>query len=940
MEDLIFAGTNFSVGENVVPADGAVVFNVTFTIPEDIAGGIYDLTFESLEVFDINMSELKPATTDGWIEIIVPTTATTTTEETTTTTEESTSVVTETDETTTTTEVTTDEAGQWIIGTTEVEAGATVTIPVTVKGDVNGINSYILDMGQDAGPVAKVAEAGDAYAALNFISNLDNLTFAGTNFSEGQNIVPADGAVVFNVTFEVPADAAPGTIYNLTFEGLEVYDINMSKLEPVQTPGWIKIAVPDTTTTEETTTEESTTEESTTEESTTEESTTEESTTTEETTTEETTTTTEVTTDEAGQWIIGTTVVEAGATVTIPVTVKGDSNGINSYIFNMGQDAGPVAKGAEAGDAYAALNFIYNLDNLTFAGTNFSVAENVIPADGAVVLNVTFEVPADAEPGTRYNLTFEGLEVYDINMSLLDPVKTPGWIEIAVPDTTTTEESTTESTTEESTTESTTEESTTESTTEESTTESTTEESTTESTTEESTTESTTEESTTESTTEESTTESTTAETTTSDLVTGTDETVDSGQTETTPGTLPTTESSTESTTTETTTTTEETTTTTEPAPVPGAATWQIGTVEAKAGETVTVDVTVYGDTGLNSYMFQMLQDEGPTALEAVAGDAYASLAFEYALDTLKFGATSAEVTNVVAADGAVVLTVTFKVPEDAAAGTIYNLTFNGDVVASDMNMLELDITEVPGWIKVLPPDVTVTGYRYEVVGQSQFYFSHDMRPFDPADLVTSVMQYTQYSDGTESEGVEINVSEVKFDVEGWTNPEEVFVNQVLDANGEPKSDYDVYYKGAIPATITDPSGVVQTIEGVGTAYIAVKGDATLTGEADANDAAVVLVYAAKIGAGTPAYIYSETDAELEAFAYFLADVTGESEDNGATDSLGNAGSDCDAIDAAAILVYAARYGAFGDADWADGILPDPLPKYTAAIAAYKAANA
>ena len=368
-------------------------------------------------------------------------------------------------------------------------------------------------------------------------------------------------------------------------------------------------------------------------------------------------------------------------------------------------------------------------------------------------------------------------------------------------------------------------------------------------------------------------------------------------------------------------------------------ATWQIGTVEAKPGETVTVDVTVYGDTGLNSYTFQMLQDAGPTALNAAAGDAYANLAFEYVLDTLTFGATGVDVTNVVAADGAVVLTVTFQVPEDAAEGTIYNLTFNGDVTAHNADMTPLDITEVPGWIKVLPADVTVTGYRYEVVGQSQFYFSHDMRPFDPADLVTSVMQYTQYSDGTESEGVEINVSEVKFDVPGWTNPEEVFKAQVLDENGKPKSDYDVYYKGAIPATIIDPAGETQTIEGVGTAYIAVKGDATLTGEADAKDAAIVLMYAAKVGANVPAYLYSETDAELEAFAYFLTDVTGESEDNGATDSLGNEKSDCDAKDAAKILVYAAVEGSGKYADWAE-ILSEPLPKYTAAIAAYKAANA
>ncbi len=73
----------------------------------------------------------------------------------------------------------------------------------------------------------------------------------------------------------------------------------------------------------------------------------------------------------------------------------------------------------------------------------------------------------------------------------------------------------------------------------------------------------------------------------------------------------------------------------------------------------------------------------------------------------------------------------------------------------------------------------------------------------------------------------------------------------------------------------------------------------------------------------------------LELFAYFLADVTGESEDHGATDSLGNDSSPLDATDAAYILKYAAIVGAGNDADWAK-ILAKPLPYYTAEIAAAK----
>ena len=64
----------------------------------------------------------------------------------------------------------------------------------------------------------------------------------------------------------------------------------------------------------------------------------------------------------------------------------------------------------------------------------------------------------------------------------------------------------------------------------------------------------------------------------------------------------------------------------------------------------------------------------------------------------------------------------------------------------------------------------------------------------------------------------------------------------------------------------------------------------------------------------------------LELFAYFLADVTGESE------NYGEDGSNLDANDAANILVYAARAGAGLNPLWEE-VLPAPLPIYTYAIA-------
>jgi hypothetical protein len=189
-------------------------------------------------------------------------------------------------------------------------------------------------------------------------------------------------------------------------------------------------------------------------------------------------------------------------------------------------------------------------------------------------------------------------------------------------------------------------------------------------------------------------------------------------------------------------------------------------------------------------------------------------------------------------------------------------------------------------------------------------------------DLVSSITRYAIYSDGTKGEPEALTDFSI-VDFNGLT-PESVFI----DTDG-------AYYVGSIPATVTDDFGVVHEFEGVGTAYIAVKGDVTLTGEADARDAARILTYAAKRGADIEAYIYSDTEPMMELFAYFLGDVNSESEDAGQTDSHGAADnplSNLDAKDSAKILVYAAVYGSGKDADWAE-ILVEPLPYYTAEIA-------
>ncbi len=417
---------------------------------------------------------------------------------------------------------------------------------------------------------------------------------------------------------------------------------------------------------------------------------------------------------------------------------------------------------------------------------------------------------------------------------------------------------------------------------------------------------------TTETETETTVTETETTETETETTVTETETTVT--ETETTVTETETTVTETETTETET-ETTETETETSESESAAGSATWTIGTVTAYPGDTdVCVPIIITDDTGLVDFLFSLELGDGLTIDSAALGDAYTDLELLTDLLEMSFTGTSVTGVDVVAEDGAVVINLYFDIPADLAPGT-YDIIFDGDVDAHDADGTALDITEVNGSIVVLEPELI--GYEYEIEGTYQFYFSHDPREFQPEDLIASLTRIPIYTN----------------DIKG--EPEELTDLSIVSFNGlTPQSVYTdndaAYFVGQLPATITDEFGTHE-FEDVGTAYIAVKGDVTLTGEADANDASYVLIYAADIGAGKEAYIYSEEDEMMELFAYFLGDVTGESEDHGATDSLGNEKSDLDAVDASYILIYAARYGAGNDANWGR-ILPEPLPYYTAEI--------
>ncbi|MBR2283531.1 MAG: hypothetical protein IJ874_03805, partial [Ruminococcus sp.] len=116
--------------------------------------------------------------------------------------------------------------------------------------------------------------------------------------------------------------------------------------------------------------------------------------------------------------------------------------------------------------------------------------------------------------------------------------------------------------------------------------------------------------------------------------------------------------------TTTTVTTTEATTTTTVTAPA-GAIIWQIPTVEAKPGDTVTMAVTVNDvqNVGLSigGAQFVITNDEGVNYVSAAAGDGYATKKYNIN-DTTRQNAFSTPIGGAAAPDGATVITLTFTV--------------------------------------------------------------------------------------------------------------------------------------------------------------------------------------------------------------------------------------------------------------------------------------
>lgn len=127
------------------------------------------------------------------------------------------------------------------VGDAEALPGEVVQIPVQVMDDSDGINSYIVSMKIDEMFLVADAKAGDAYEALDFASNLETLTFGGTNYSVAENLNAEANATLFTVDFKIPEDAKPGK-YDINLSTVDFYDMDMNLLTVTPKVGSITVS--------------------------------------------------------------------------------------------------------------------------------------------------------------------------------------------------------------------------------------------------------------------------------------------------------------------------------------------------------------------------------------------------------------------------------------------------------------------------------------------------------------------------------------------------------------------------------------------------------------------------------------------------------------------------------------------------------------------------
>ena len=542
-------------------------------------------------------------------------------------------------------------------------------------------------------------------------------------------------------------------------------------------------------------------------------------------------------------WVLNEVEAQPGEEVTLTLTVK-DPNGVKLPVAGAQYDitvADPIDYVTADGTPYGN-TLIKNDDTAEFAWANATGASTVAE-DGEIMMTLTFKVPEGTAPGRypvelieKYVSTADGLDMSN------NIIVQNGAIIIPEPQTTTTSTVTT------------------------------------------------TTESTTTTSIATTTTESTTSTSTTSTSTTSTDTTTSTSTTSTTSTeTTTTTESTTTTSTTTSTTSTTSTTTLND-----GQIIWKVDDVEAKAGETVKVQVKVQDPNAtkllISGADFTIVPGEGFVITDANGSELYAPGKLVWNPDTNEFHFSDGSGKAIPSEDGGLVLEFFVKVPDDAQPGEYpIDLTIKAVAGENGEEYTNNNVVAVDGSITVLPAGIKLDRTYAEIETQVGYYFSHDNGERDGKQIggfnksqVLSIKLYDVYVDenGNEVEVIErTGVSLDNINYNGLT-PQKVYREDRTNFTYD--KDVQVYYQdGETNLALVDKAGNPLYI----TAYIGVKGDITLDNIVNGSDATYALMYYTTINSGATAVdprtviatankLVKTGDDNLDHLAVFLADVT------------------------------------------------------------------
>ena len=356
-----FAFGNAS-GSGVAAADGAQIYTVTFTVPEDCADGVYPVKWTDTFVSDTDGRNITNNVifVDGSITVGSPVVGT----------------------------------AEWVIPQVQAERGELVALNVYVNGDSTlSVAGAQFDIKGTAPTEYKTASGTPYGTELVVNNNKQHYSFAqATGFGK----TASDKDVIATLYYQVPDDC-PFDKYPVTWSQQFVSDANGGNITDKVTfvDGWIEVV--DKVTTTSTTTIDTTT-------------------TTTTTTVTSSTSTTTVTAPQGGIiWQIGTRNAFPGETVKLPIKVVDMDNAklpIAGAQFDITNREGINYFDIEGSDAYKASI----TKNPTKKKFDFATAtgDAVSANDGDNVAVLTFTIPEQTAPGT-YPVEFVkgSLKIFD-----------------------------------------------------------------------------------------------------------------------------------------------------------------------------------------------------------------------------------------------------------------------------------------------------------------------------------------------------------------------------------------------------------------------------------------------------------------------------------------------------------------------------------------------